>query len=260
MKTPVIQPNETKQTKTPSAADQPRPAPSQESQSSTSRTIGLIATAFVAVVGVVALAGGSVMLWANAANTDAGYFTAEAHEFSSSSHAIVANGLDANTGDLDFLLSSGRLQELRLTTTSADPENPVFVGIASQQDVAAYLRNVEQDEVRALDFDPFAVRYATLAGDAAPVPPADVPIWVAFSSGASETLEWEMADGDWSVVVMNADGSADVSADIAVAAKAPLLFHIGLGFVIGGAVLVLAAAIGFVFAVRSRRRFGPPSR
>jgi hypothetical protein len=217
----------------------------------------LIATAFVAVVGVLALAGGSVMLWANAANTDGGYFTAAPHEFSSSSHAIVANGLDANTGDLDFLLGSARLQELRLTTASVDPVKPVFVGIASQQDVAAYLRDVEQDEVRALDFDPFAVRYATLAGDTAPVPPAEVPIWVASSSGTSESLEWETADGDWSVVVMNADGSADVSADIAIAAKAPLLFHIGLGLVIGGSVLLLAAAVGLVFAVRSRRRLGP---
>ena len=88
-----------------------------------------------------------------------------------------------------------------------------------------------------------------------PAPPAEAGIWAASSTGdGKETLEWATEDGDWSVVVMNADGSTGVEATVAAAAKAPFIFRIGLGLVIGGAILVAIAAAVLAFTVRQGRR------
>jgi hypothetical protein len=128
--------------------------------------------------------------------------------------------------------------------------------------VEDYLRNVGLDRISELDFDPFGVTYTTQPGDAVPTPPADLPIWVASSSGrGTKTLEWATEPGEWSVVVMNADGSANVDANVAVAAKAPFVFRVGLGLAIGGGVLLLVAGAALIVTIRSRpKTAGPLSR
>jgi hypothetical protein len=261
MRTRVIQPNEPSATETAVEADAlvERPVGTRTSERppiGPGRVLAIVLAAVVVLLSVVALGIGSALLWVDSSQTDAnGYYTSSAHEFTTDSHAIVANGLDANTGDLDFLLGSDRLAAIRLTTTSTNGDEAVFVGIADQQEIADYLQDVELAEIRDLDFDPFRVTYATLAGNRTPVQPAEAPIWVASSTGSdTRTLEWETEPGDWSVVVMNADGSAGVSAEVAVAAQAPGIHNIGLGLVIGGGIVLLLAAGGLAYAIRTRPR------
>ena len=79
-------------------------------------------------------------------------------------------------------------------------------------------------------------------------------IWVAQVSGTgTQEVTWPIEKGDWTVVVMNADGSAGVTADVAAGATVPaldwlvptLLALAGIGLV--GAVVLL------VLALRPRR-------
>ena len=49
----------------------------------------------------------------------------------------------------------------------------------------------------------------------------------------TQTLDWAPEEGDWSVVVMNADGSSNVDANRR-SGQGPFIFRIGLGLVIGG--------------------------
>ena len=61
------------------------------------------------------------------------------------------------------------------------------------------------------------------------VPPETLDIWAAQSSGQGvQDALWTPQDGRWSAVVMNADGSRGVSADVQFGAELPLPGRLGL--------------------------------
>jgi hypothetical protein len=60
-------------------------------------------------------------------------------------------------------------------------------------------------------------------------------------------LTWDLDPGRWAIVVMNADGSADVSADIEVGGKFDLIASIAAGLLLGGLVLL---GLGVVMIVK----------
>jgi hypothetical protein len=64
---------------------------------------------------------------------------------------------------------------------------------------------------------------------------------------------WDVDDGDWSVVVMNADGSPGVSAEVSAGAKLPELGAIGWSTMGGGALLLVAGIVLMVAGARPRR-------
>src|SRR5205814_4276264 len=100
----------------------------------------------------------------------------------------------------------------------------VFVGVAPERTVDAYLARVAHDEVTNVDYEPFSADYARHAGGAPTTRPAAARIWTASTTGPGEqTLTWEPDSGKWAAVVMNADGSTGVHASIAVGAKVSYL-------------------------------------
>ena len=125
-------------------------------------------------------------------------------------------------------------------------------GIARTSDVSDYLRGVAHTDVTNLDYagpwgDDFQADYSDRTGSGHPAPPARSDIWVASQQGTGrQTLDWDVKDGDWSVVVMNADGSPGVDADISAGAKVPYLstlgfvaLGLGVAFIVGTALLTL---------------------
>lgn len=141
---------------------------------------------------------------------------------------------------------------------SRDASKPVFVGIARKRDVDAYLAGVDRAVVTNLDFDPFSVRYARHAGAKSPGLPASQGFWVASTQGTgTKSLTWDVSSGTWSVVVMNADGSPGVDAEISAGASVPYALWIGIGLAIAGALLLLGAAL--MIAAGWRREQGPPA-
>ena len=75
--------------------------------------------------------------------------------------------------------------------------------------------------------------------------PGQEPFWVATASGTGgQELLWAPVAGDWTLVVMNADGSRPVVADLSFGATAPGLSAVWAGlFGLGGAALVLGSLI-----------------
>jgi hypothetical protein len=69
---------------------------------------------------------------------------------------------------------------------SADAENAqqIFVGIAPQAQVDAYLRGVAHDEVTDFEVDPFAVSTARQPGSAMPEAAAQEVIWTESAGGS----------------------------------------------------------------------------
>lgn len=121
--------------------------------------------------------------------------------------------------------------DVEVTAISTTSEN-VFVGLARTSDVDRYLA----DGVPA-------------------VAPTASPIWVASASGpGAQTLTWPASSGRWSLVVMNADGSRHVAADVRVSAELPVLATASGAVFVTGVVLLVAAAIGLVVAVPRTRQ------
>ena len=93
--------------------------------------------------------------------------------------------------------------------------------------------------VSDIDYAPFRARYDQVQGARPPGPPAEQRIWAAKGEHA---LTWDVQSGDWSVVVMNADGSRDVAAAVSAGAKVPYIAEIAY------------VTLGFGAAVRHRHR------
>src|SRR4051794_12404581 len=168
---------------------------------------GAAALVGAAVTGLVAFAlilTGGLLLWANGHYKDAdGYLSTGSQRFDSREYAITTPSLDVGAGAPGFLLKSNRYGELRLQTMEKGGK-PLFVGIAPTHDVRAWLSGTGYSEISDVDYAPFKAVYAQHEGTRTPGPPARQGFWAATGTHA---LHWHVESGDWSVVVMNADGS-----------------------------------------------------
>jgi hypothetical protein len=201
---------------------------------------GALATIFAA--GLLAI--GGLALYGDSQKDSDGYLSTDTHQFEAGTRALATENLDVDLDGGGGVLDSGDFGEARVQVDSRG-DKPVFVGIARTSDVEDYLAGVSHSTLTDVSTSPFEADYDHHAGSRDPLAPADANIWAATQQGTGkQTLNWEVADGDWSVVVMNADGSAGVDADISAGAEVPFLDEIGWTAIgSGGFVLVVGVAL-----------------
>jgi hypothetical protein len=107
------------------------------------------------------------------------------------------------------------------------------MGIAPADAVAGYLDGVAHDEITAWDEfqdDIVDVVYTRNEGTDEPATPGTQSFWVASVSGIDEQdLDWTIESGEWALVIMNADGSPGVSADVRFGfLRPPFLLPVGV--------------------------------
>jgi hypothetical protein len=206
------------------------------------RSIALIVTGTIAsLIAVGLLVGGGLALWGNAQKDSDGYLSTDTHRFEAGTRALATENMDIDLDGADFVMDTGDLGKVRLQVESRD-DKPVFVGIARSSEVDDYLAGVSHSTVTDIDTWPFGAEYDDHTGHRRPVAPGDSRIWDASQQGSGkQTLNWEIRDGDWSVVVMNADGSRGVDADVSTGVKVPFLNELGWGAVGSGSLALLAA-------------------
>jgi hypothetical protein len=216
----------------------------------TRRLISWTAAGLAALIATALLAGGALLLWADGKKDGDGYLTTASHPFTSSGYAVATSDLDVDENGPGDLLGREVYGHLRLTAASHDGR-PVFVGVAHTADVERYLAGSAHAEVTDVELDPFRADYRPHGGTARPAQPATAGIWTASAQGAGrQTLNWKVRRGGWSVVVMNADGSRGVAADVTAGADVPILEP--LGWVAAGTGLLLALAAVALVAVGAR--------
>ena len=216
------------------------------------RIVLIVVGCILGLVGLGLAAGGGALLWAHETQRDRdGYFTTSPERFRTATYAITSDEVDLGAeGNAGWGSDLGDLATVRVRATGA-AGRPVFVGIGPERDVAAYLARVPHDQVDDVEFDPFRVTYELQPGTLAPTPPGRETFWVARAQGAgTQTMTWDLQGGNWAVVVMNADGSRGVDADIALGVKVDILLPLGIGILIGGLVLLGAGVTMIVFGVR----------
>jgi hypothetical protein len=216
--------------------------------------IAIIVTGAVATLvaaGLVAI--GGLALWGDSQKDSEGYLTTSTHQFEADTRALATENLDLDLGDADWIAQTNDLGDVRIAATSRDGK-PLFVGIARTSDVESYLADVPHTTLTEMESSPFRADYARHSGQRHPVSPEHAGIWAASTHGnGQQAVDWHIEDGDWSVVVMNADGSLGVDADINAGAKVPFLDELGWS-AIGSGSFALIVGIGlFVLAGRRSR-------
>jgi hypothetical protein len=221
------------------------------------RIASIIAGAVAALLAIGFIAAGALLLWGDSRKDEQGYLSTGKDGYATSTYALASHNLDVDLDGAGWIVDRGDLGNVRLKVES-NAGNPVFVGIARTSDVSDYLRGTSYTSVSDVDYSPFHASYREHGGDHRPALPANQGFWAASAHGSgTQTLAWDLKDGDWSIVVMNADGSPGVQANISAGAKLPYLTEIGWSSLGGGAILLLTAATLVVFAVRPPRNRSP---
>jgi hypothetical protein len=212
----------------------------------------------LAAVGLIGL--GALALWGDGQKDDKGYLTTDGERFAAPTRALATENLDIDLDGAESIVNPSDFGEVQLKVTPQS-DKPLFVGIARTDDVSAYLRDVSHTTVTDIDADPFVASYSTQAGERRPAAPAQKRIWAAAAQGAgSQTLKWDVEDGDWSVVVMNADASRGLEAEIAAGAKVPFLDELGWSALGAGTLLFAGALVLLIVGARPpRSRPGSPA-
>jgi lipid-A-disaccharide synthase-like uncharacterized protein len=115
--------------------------------------------------------------------------------------------------------------ELRIQGAASGPTS-LFMGVAATGAVDEYLMGVAHHEIIELVRDEESkqildVQYTAHAGTSDLSPPSTEAFWENSVEGAGlQTLDWTLEPGDWTAVIMNADASSGVTADVAFGAAA----------------------------------------
>jgi hypothetical protein len=223
-------------------------------RSTAARVAALIGASIIGLLALVLIAAGGVALWANGEKDDSGYLSTGSDRFATSTYAVATDNLDVDSRGAGWLINSDRYGKVRLKVDSR-ADKPVFVGIARTSEVSRYLRDTAHAVVTDVSYSPFRAEYRAHAGAQRPSRPADQRFWVASAHGAdAQTLTWDVKHGNWSVVVMNADGSRSVDAGVKAGANVPILPAIGWGALGGGLLLLVVAGALVVLGTRNPRR------
>jgi hypothetical protein len=192
------------------------------------------------LVSLAVLAAGTAAVVLDQTQRDAGgYLMSPTRGYATPTYALVSE--EARVDGAEWAVRD-LLGTVRIRVTS---DHPVFVGIGDADEVATYLEGVRQERVTHLGVG--SEDYVPLAGGAPAAAPGTQDFWVASTEGSgTKTLSWDVADGHWTVVLMNADGTAHVDASLAVGAELGALLWVGIGLLAAGALLALAAG-GLVY-------------
>ncbi|MFD2417089.1 DUF4389 domain-containing protein [Amycolatopsis pigmentata] len=204
------------------------------------RIASVIVGSVLALVSMGLITGGATALWADRGARDADGYVTATQTFSSGGYAVTSGDISLGEGAANWGPASGVVGDIRIRASSTDPGVPVFVGIAPTGAVRQCLSKVDYDTVTSFGSRDVVVHNGTQQ----PAPPLGVDIWTQEASGpGTQTLSPRPAQGDWTVVVMNADGSRGLNVLVQPGATAPQLGWIGLWVLVGGIVLLAAGAV-----------------
>jgi hypothetical protein len=213
------------------------------------RVIGMVFTSIGGLIGLALLLGGIAVLAAYAFGREDDYFTSDREQLDSATYAITTEDIDLGQDELDWAPDEV-LGDVRIQVES---DQPVFVGIGSDEDVDRYLGDVAHDEL--IDFDGDEAEFAPHEGGAPRTPPSEQDLWVAYSEGSGEqALTWDAEFGRWTAVVMNADAALDIDVEADAGVKLDWAIWAGLGLFLVGLLMTVGAVVVILLIGRRASR------
>jgi hypothetical protein len=177
------------------------------------------------------------------ARDDDGYVMSPTRTYSTSTYALVSERASLDLSGPDWLADDvvGTIQR------RGESARPLFIGIGPAAEVDRYLSGVAHKQITDLD----SGRGIVVGGRERPAAPEAQGFWVATGARA---VRWDVATGDWRAVVMAADRTNGVSADLSVGARLPDLGWWSVGVLGAGALLLVVGSVMLVSGARSRPR------
>lgn len=241
---------ETQHTRTPPTS----PVPS--GHWTTGRIVAVVIGCLLTVGGLGTTAGASAVLVADQVGRDAdGFLTSPVRTFNSGGYALVVEPVDVR-GRTAISVVRSILGDIRVKATGPAQGNGVFVGIGPADAVEGYLADVDRDRLSGLR-DGGNADQRRLPGGAPATSPAQQSFWAASAAGPGvQQLTWPAAEGRWAAVLMNADGSRPVVADLSVGATAPGLSWLWIAMYLCAAISLAVGIALVLFGVLCRRPVG----
>jgi hypothetical protein len=232
--------------RTPDTAPRTPAPPSGPRRSGVGRIVLVVTGALGLLLSLVVAGAGSLLLGVDQATRDPSGFVMSGDDyFATDTYALTSESFTIHSDAPTAMVPETLVGDAKVQVTGTGDE-PVFVGVASTDDVAAYLEGVWHAEVVDLETTDTGdvVPVYDVSGRGAPTSaPGDLDIWVAQASGSGTvSLVWPADEGSWTLVVMNADGGSAVGAHVAVGATLPWL-----GWASGA--LLLGAALGMALSL-----------
>ncbi|WP_461168751.1 DUF4389 domain-containing protein [Arthrobacter sp. Z1-15] len=214
----------------------------------TSRIIMLVIGSLLILTGLGLAAGAATVGVLNARQNDDRFLSLPEGVYEVDTYALITPEIEVGPG----VQSEEALGTLQVEGRAEDAGKELFIGIGPEEEVERYLLDVQHSELQEVTFDPFRASYEERQGGAPNGLPGDQDFWAASTSGSGEqSLEWNLGDGSWNVVVMNADGSRPVSAELQIGARTELLGPLtwillisSIVFLVAGIGLAVAGAAG----------------
>ena len=226
---------------------------------SAGRIASLVAGSIAAVLAIGLIAAGTLLFWGESEKDEQGYLSTGKDRYAASTYALASDNLDIDLDGAGWIMDRDDLGKVRLAVESSAGKPRLRRGIARTSDVADYLRGTAHTEFyRHRHYSPFHAsdRDRDHGGDR-PAVPADQDFWAASAHGSgTQTIAWDLQDGDWSIVVMNADASRGVDTDISAAAKIPFLATLAWVSLAGALMLLITAGTLVYLGLRTPR---PPN-
>ena len=214
------------------------------------RIAALVIGTTLLLLSLALLACGGIALWADRTQRDAGFVTTGVHDFSTSGAALATVPTELGSAGTGWLYSPTLLDEVRIRITPTRPDRALFVGIGRSTDVDRYLAGVNHTVINEF----WRNETEAVGGGAAQSPPGAQDFWVASATGAGpQTLEWDPADGSWTVVVMNTDARPGIGVGADLGARFPAVVWLAVGLLAAGVVFMAGGGLLIAGAIRGRR-------
>jgi hypothetical protein len=179
-----------------------------------------------------------------------GSFKSDYETISTASTGFVSDPTQVENSQDTHVTGTGitlRIQGRNATT-------PLFFGVGPTAQVDAYLAGSPYEHVTGIDFSPFKITSTRVDGPTQPAAPVDQTFWVARAAGVNPSLSWKFTDGDYEVVLMNADGSPGFQAQTRLGVDAPILGTVAIIALVVGVLAVLGGLALLIWGIRSKRR------
>ena len=202
------------------------------------------------IVAVFFLVSGIYFLCQKSTSKDSqGFFSTWNFIVEKDSRAII---LEPDGIEFDGQWDMGEIGLFKVVVDTNTPGKELFVGSALVDDARSYLTGVEYEKITGLWIFPARADYQRFDGENIPADPVSREFWVNRSYGKSTNqLTWNPEEDNLSLIIMNADGSADLDLYVQVKTMVGILFIAGAINIIVGIFVLLLSLMAILYAGRA---------